>query len=539
MVVRFHPDLRMSQVTTGSPSRDPSDPGYEPMLLSISGNAAKHGGEPLVRTDAEGLWDLYLENLPPEMRAHHDCRSCRQFVERYGNVCWLDETGQHHPLFWAPANITHTAYEVAISALYDAVLRARVTGAFVASEPMLGLPSNRDRKRGCAWHHMATVNPRPWTSRLVTAAGREAALGEDYALLRRSLAEYTREHVRLAQTIMDADALTRTEKFKGMVDWVGNLMDALAPHLPRSRQTGVAWRALLTAPAGFAHFKNGMVGTLLDDIKSGKPFEQVKAAFNEKMHPLRYQRPVAPPSGGNIDAGNRIIAALGLESAMLRREATLEDVRPYVVWSPPAVPPANPGGVFDLLRTPARSPNSTIRGATMTWTRFFRDVLTGATRLQVYSAPGPYTQVTTEVNPGAGRLFHWDHPFSWYLNIGRMSPHNWSLPRLPAWVEVPAVIPMPSCFTGGHGHHGLGVLLIMEGCRDTGVPGACIFPEHTRGELRECRSAIEAYSKRTTMAKSPGQLAAGLTMRDSQGQRVTVRALKNGVWVEHVIDRLE
>jgi hypothetical protein len=38
-----------------------------------------------------------------------------------------------------------------------------------------------------------------------------------------------------------------------------------------------------------------MIGALLDDIKSGLPFEDIKARFDAKMHPLRYQRPKPRP----------------------------------------------------------------------------------------------------------------------------------------------------------------------------------------------------------------------------------------------------
>ncbi len=60
------------------------------------------------------------------------------------------------------------------------------------------------------------------------------------------------------------------------------------------------WRLIASAPDGFCHPRASMIGVLLDAIAVGMSFDAIKSHFNEKVYPLLYQRPQAPPSAGNI-----------------------------------------------------------------------------------------------------------------------------------------------------------------------------------------------------------------------------------------------
>ena len=64
--------------------------GYEELLecirRSFAEAAKKDGSEPLFRTDANGLYDLFLNNLPAEARQHYNCNACRSFVNHYGGL---------------------------------------------------------------------------------------------------------------------------------------------------------------------------------------------------------------------------------------------------------------------------------------------------------------------------------------------------------------------------------------------------------------------------------------------------------------------
>jgi hypothetical protein len=54
----------------------------------------------LFTTDAAGLWEAYLAAIPEETRQSNNCGSCRRFVERFGHLVTLDETGNQRSPFW-------------------------------------------------------------------------------------------------------------------------------------------------------------------------------------------------------------------------------------------------------------------------------------------------------------------------------------------------------------------------------------------------------------------------------------------------------
>src|SRR2546425_8355197 len=75
-----------------------------------------------------------------------------------------------------------------------------------------------------------------------------------------------------------------------------------------------------------------MFGTLLEDISNGLPLPEVSKRFAEKMHPLRYQRPQAAPSEGQLAQAEKIVAQLGAAGSLARRFARLEEVE--TIWTP-------------------------------------------------------------------------------------------------------------------------------------------------------------------------------------------------------------
>ena len=57
--------------------------------------AAAASPAPLFRTEPppEGLYELFLRELPAGLRRRHDCRACRSFVDRLGGLVSVDAAG--------------------------------------------------------------------------------------------------------------------------------------------------------------------------------------------------------------------------------------------------------------------------------------------------------------------------------------------------------------------------------------------------------------------------------------------------------------
>ena len=94
-----HPNRSRPRKAKTATSTTPNhDHDYSALLSGVraSFEATIANGERLFVTDADGLNDLYLDSLPSE-RQHHNCSACRRFIERYGNLATILETGETAP----------------------------------------------------------------------------------------------------------------------------------------------------------------------------------------------------------------------------------------------------------------------------------------------------------------------------------------------------------------------------------------------------------------------------------------------------------
>ena len=494
-----------------------------------------------VETTQPDLFMLYLTQLPLSEAQHHNCNACRHFFQRYGALAVIGTDGQQRSL-WPSA--VPLEYAAAMSAL-DAVIRTgRVVSPAFFSQDVLGTPVTGE------WTHFALRLPEQTRYHgTLTASQAMAQKREDYATLRRGLAEYSLAIVEQALTLLETDSLYRAEHVIGPARFLKRLheMRRSGP-AGRQRHDNLVWREVTTAPPGFCTPRSTMIGTLLDDLKSGLSFDAVKRRFAEKMHPLQYQRPQAAPTTGNIAQAEKKVAALGLEPALHRRFARLDEVPK--VWEQ-FVPEQQPqsGTVFGHLKPKGRdidpSPLVMNTAVPITWAKFSATVLPLAQKIEAFMHETMnFCGVVTAVHPDAPRLLQWDigpqrNPASWYVYNGGSQPYQWSLtPR--AWVNVPAVILQPSLWydTERFLQHGRSVIFVLEGAKDQRNGGLGLFPEILRSDLHDVRATIGAYSRMGKLEETEGQLANGLRVAGGGSTPNTLRVtLTSGVVARYTIDR--
>lgn len=488
------------------------------------------GAGPLFTTDAADLWPAFLAALPEHERQHHTCHACRHFVERYGNLVVIDENGRTTPVMWGEAE---GLYAAPFAALRRLVGRAKITGVFLSPDPTWGIPKTGE------WRHMAVTPPSSLVYRetaLKTAGQAMAEKREEHGMLCRGLADFGADVVRQALTILEAEALYRSEKVIGPARWLADLHEKRAAARSKAARENVTWLAVASAPMGFAHIRTTMIGTLLEDIAAGLPFDDVKRKFAAKMNPLQYQRPQAPPSAGNIAEAERIFETLGLAPALRRRFARLEEI--VALWRPAPETPERPagGGTFAHL-TPKgaqpRAPSLAMPPVTMTWVKFRDTVLPTATAMEyrVPHGPGHYLAMVTAADPDAPPILQWDtpekrNPVNWYVYPMGTVPSKWNLVA-GGRAKVAAVSALPFLWDPERtfAHQGEGVVLVLDGCRDlTPCGGAALFPEVLKSELHAVRSTIEAHSRTAGIAGKDEASACGVDLR------------KGGNWHDCVID---
>lgn len=520
-----------------APAANPAGDQYPAFIAGLRAHFAAQRG-PLFRTDAEGLWPVFLLGLPPEMRQHHNCNACRHFVERFGGLVTIDDAGRTRSALWdfdAPP-----VYAAAVSGCRRVVENARVSGAHLSSQPWWGTPVTG------AWTHMAVKSPAVFTHLTLTAGQVAADKAEDRRLLEAGLEAYPVATVRLAHALLTDGRLYRSEKCVGVAKWLLDLHERLEGVKHTDRRNALLWSAVATAPAGFCHVGSTMIGTLLDDLEAGMDIGQVKHRFDSKMSPLQYQRPQAPPTAGNIAEAERIVGALKAAGSLERRFARLEDVQ--AVWWPRNVSGATipEGGIFShLAPKQPKAPAVQHTGGTavtMTWEKFARDVLPGAEKVEaLVPSHGSFIALTTATNPDAPPILQWDredarNPVAWYV-YGAGSPAlQWGLVG-GSFARVTAAALLPPMWGGGHEHHGAGVVLLLDGCRDSNNNSLSLFPETLRSELRPVRATIEAYSRAGKLGGQEQATACGLDLRKGRTWDITVRVTRAGIKSLYMLDR--
>lgn len=517
-----------------------NDHGYDLLLKQVRDNfeeAVNEGKKPLFTTDATDLFAAFLAALPSEHQQHYTCHACRRFFERYGGLVTIEESGITVPAVWPTLINVPQFFDKAIAGLKTNVAKAKVTGVFVASDNVLGEPVTGE------WHHFAVKNYRPFPKGALTAFQRSAEKAEEFKMLMGALAEYDKHTAEQALRVVESDTLYRSEKVLGPATFFSALHESVAKY-PKHR-ANIVWLALADAPAGFAHVKSSMIGTLLDDIKAGLPFETIAARFKEKMSPIQYQRPTAQPSLGTIAQAEKLVEQMGVASSLRRRYARLDEVLPFAIWKPVTLETAPVGGgVFDHLKEPIEAPKLDLPATTITWAKFVRDVLPGVSSMdmRVPSTYADFFAIATQADPDALPILQWDHleernPFSHYHYLNGSTPGLWGLVGS-SWVRINAVVRKPSFFRVNMKNDVDGVYFILDGAKDSRDPGTALFPENMKSEYHGIRSVIEAHSNKTKMEGKEEAGACGLALlKDSHG--VIVRTVSKLGNQQFNIDRLE
>lgn len=354
-----------------------------------------------------------------------------------------------------------------------------------------------------------------------------------------TLADFTEPMLKEALRLLETESLNRSEKFIAPVRWLLDL------HVKRGAVKGpardnVLWRAIATAPDGYCHPRASVIGSLLEDIAAGKPFEAVRRAFAAKTNSLIYQRPQAAPTAGNVAAAEKIVETLGIAASLERRFARIEDLE--TIWLPSVERQTERnGGVFGHLKAKNEETPTplNIPAIQVTWMKFLASV-PGAERIQYFVGGATFRGIafTAPVNPESPELFKWPGRVAWYVHGHPSPPSVWNLtPR--TWVEVTAVSMLPPLWGDNpQPFLGEGAMLTLKGCIDTREGGGnSLFPECLKGELFQVRSTIEAYSRSAKLAGRESASACGRDLRKGQSINATVRLLKSGAWTTYLIDR--
>jgi len=538
------------------------------------------GKLPLFNTDAKGLFSAYLDMLPLPDRQHHNCNTCRHFIERFGGLVTISANGEPTPALWNTEDAPPYYFE-SIRRLYNIVKTAKVTSVFLTDSTMLGPIDEGENSDGRTWHHFGAEVPEVYVCQ--DWYQQRAKKTHNMENTRNAIEEYPVEHIKKAVALMQVDAVCRGEKFIGPATWLLEVATAYrSTHNPTLR-ANILWQRTARVPDGFCHVRGGMLGMLLSDIgvierqrtsyvrgvnwtdeRCAMELDKALRAFERRMDPLAYQRPQAPPKEGTIVQANKLVEELGIEPALKRRWMARAEL-PELVWEPPRLAhvntPSEREGRFDYLRRQPRekTPEHIKSIQSITWTRFRRDVLSYAERIMfhVHSQIDAYAALVTAVHPEAKPILKWDgaagtrNPASWYTYATKDGFGGSRTGVLPSkfglvagtLVEVTGICRKPhEWYDAPLNGMAQGVIFLLSGAHDTNDPGLALLPEDLNSVLHGVRSVIESASAQESMGTLPEgtEYAAGIAMSQHgewSGGRFDVTV--DGLVKTYQIDRWE
>lgn len=475
-------------------------------------------------TDAPNLFDLFLANLPANLRQHYNCRCCKQFFERFGSLVVIEENGIQLPIMW-PNHEVPPVFSLAMETIYAAVRRAKVTGVFLSTDTVWGTVRNTPQSgpyKGKTWSHIHAVPPikiRAPYSALSTCDQRMAVKVEEFGMIERTLKDFNKDVVERALDVIRYVNIPQSEKVKGPLTWLAELHRALALTRNEAIRHNLIWRACASAPVGFAHIRSGLTGTLLEDVRAGLSVDTIKAKYEKKVAPTVYMRPTAAPSGGLIDEAEKAIAKMGLETALQRRYARLDEVE--AVWVPRArqerAEVKNPG-LFEALRKREVHPlfaggqNDAVR---YTWEKFQKEILPEADLIEILvPTHGSFFGMLSATDPAAYPILWWDrpearNPVNYYVLVRGDYAVNWGL-KGGSYVKVNAIALDPSTWKGmgTRDNTPKHVFMVLEGAKPSkAAESLCLFPEDLTSSLHGYRKVIEAFNN-TKQPTGAGQASA-------------------------------
>lgn len=484
------------------------------------------------------LFHTYLWQLPNNNQ-HYNCHACQRFINKFGCLVQLDQMGRLVSPLWSENNVP-SFFRPTVMAMNERLVKGRINGVFITEDAMWGQPVTG------VWCHLSGEYKQPFNATLLSADQKMAELKQDYILLFDTIGQYTISALENAIRVMEGDHLPSIERALANARWFHGLLMTVKD-LKGTLKSNLVWSYVATAPTGYVHFKNGMLGTLLDDLKAGLPFNDVKAKWTEKMHPLQYQRPQAPPSAGTIKQAEEAFAKLDLGPSLQRKFARFEEIKTF--WTPKISESEATQGLFSHLKPKSdlREPGvMALPVRTMTWSVFQRDILPKAKNLEyqtpAYGIRENFFGFISAFNPDSKPLLRWDteprNTVSSFVYINGSTATYWNLPSA-AFVEVTGIAHNPWRWYHEYDDVHPGVSFILKGAHiNNNVNSSAIFPEDVRGDLHGVRSVIEAYSKTSTILAPMEGTANGIRFSKNDKRSTQFRLRVNGNDL-FIIDRWE
>ena len=380
-----------------------------------------------VAIDKDVLWQAYLSAFPADSnpifreRTEHDCSACKSFIRNVGNVVAIIDNKLVSVWDIHPDTPMDGAYWTVTSAMNGLITSLPIDNIFrfdcriqLHSATKELLPDNSVR----IWNHFSANINKPFK---VTDGSEAQQLGEAkqrFDLFKRALTELTPSAIDTAIDL--CDSIYRGTEFKPSVLKFREAQEEFAEHCLNGTDDLWLWSNYTHPNAGI---RNIAIGTLLIDLSENTDVEVAVAKFEKVVAPTNYKRTSAVVTPQMIKSATATIHELGLEPALYRRYATIEDISvTNVLWANKASAAVMKNSLESILLKDIKPKANPSTSATeVTLSDFIASIVPTAQSIELLvenrHIPN-LCSLITEQTPNSGKLFKWDNPFSWSYNGG-------------------------------------------------------------------------------------------------------------------------
>lgn len=540
-----------------------NDDDYKKMIDSVNRyfieNLNKH--KYLFRANVSKLFNVFLSEIPAELRQRYNCNTCHSFIHQFGNLVYIDENFRTHSALWRNDYIIES-HRSAFSKMAELVERNKINDIFITDQTSLGKLS------AGGYDHLSVTLPVEYsnTNLILNSHQLMAEKIEDYRTLQKVLNKFNKSMVNDVIGILKSNSKYPIESTLATAEWLRNIY-TLIEELPHFR-ANIVWSMVASAPAGWCHIQSNKLGSLLNDLKNGMQYDEIIRRFKENViNPHTNNHPQKAPSDGNINQAEVIIKKLGIKDSLRRRYATIDDMQKY--WQPTL--PEKVGVDNDLTFQHLRSdkkPSSDIVDSLpsilTTWEKFDKEILPDALEIEflVPNYADNYITFVTAVDATAKPILQWDredcrNSVSWFIRtVTEKGSHNRVLPATDAqclnikpntFHRISAISLMPYMWNNLQlGNFKPSVVLILDGvydrlcdknCNGGKNLGLALFPSILRSELHSIRATIEAFSNAGELEGDLSSSVCGLCIEKDNEVNITLRVKTKDSILKYKIDR--
>lgn len=368
----------------------------------------------------DDLYQFYLDSYPEgtnqifRTRLEYDGSYDKSFIRSAGRVVVISN-GKLVSLWDVKIG---GYYQVVADAMKEMVEGANIKDRFFHFEGHCGMKQNveldKETQKTRTWTHFHVDLPRSVVKRGDEIPSLRGDLRTNFEMLERSLKDITMDAAETVSDLIAQDSLYRGAEKKHVVEAFMKAKRAY-DKTPAAQRKLFCWKQSETL-GKLGRFRGDVIGTLLEDLSSGKDLEAAVKSFEDKVSGTNYKRTTALVTPAMIKQAEEKVESLGLRDSLARRYAVTSDLTINNVLFADRSAKAQMN-VFDQLAAVSKTaPKQMNKVEEITIEDFINNVLPKATTLEVLTEGRLQSNLVSLIAPaneGAAKLFKWNNDFSW------------------------------------------------------------------------------------------------------------------------------